>query len=110
MTAMKKAMRLLPVTLLAATVLAGLTLAQAQAPAPGSAAGGKLKAPAPKAAPIPPPAAGSLPASLVSKSPEPTYDEGTAQRISAAMLSYSAVEVRGGWPTIAQNAKVAPGA
>ena len=32
-------------------------------------------------------------------SPEPTFDEGTYQRISAAMLSYSAIEVRGGWPS-----------
>ena len=32
--------------------------------------------------------------------PHPTYDEGTARRISAAMLSYSTLEVRGGWPTL----------
>src|SRR5262249_25027016 len=41
---------------------------------------------------------------------EPTYDEGTAQRISAAMLSYSAIEVRGGWPTLPANANLKPGA
>ena len=30
-------------------------------------------------------------------------------RIAAAMLSYSAIEVRGGWPTLPANAKLAPG-
>jgi murein L,D-transpeptidase YcbB/YkuD len=33
-------------------------------------------------------------------SSEPTFDEGTYDRINAAMLSYSAIEVRGGWPTL----------
>ncbi|HWP14027.1 MAG TPA: L,D-transpeptidase family protein [Xanthobacteraceae bacterium] len=31
-------------------------------------------------------------------SPEPTFDEGTYNRINEALLSYSAIEVRGGWP------------
>ena len=31
-------------------------------------------------------------------SPEPTFDEGTYDRINQALLSYSAIEVRGGWP------------
>src|ERR1041385_1832614 len=42
--------------------------------------------------------------------PLPTLDEGTAQRMAATMLTYSASEVRGGWPTIPANAKLAPGA
>jgi murein L,D-transpeptidase YcbB/YkuD len=42
-------------------------------------------------------------------SPEPTFDEGTYDRINAAMLSYSALEVRGGWPTVAK-VNLAPGA
>jgi L,D-transpeptidase YcbB len=46
----------------------------------------------------------------VSKSPLPTFDEGTYQRISAAMLSYAAIEVRGGWPALPAGAKLAPGA
>jgi murein L,D-transpeptidase YcbB/YkuD len=46
----------------------------------------------------------------VSKSPLPTFDDGTYQRISAAMLSYAAIEVRGGWPTLPAGAKLAPGA
>ena len=36
-------------------------------------------------------------------SPEPTFDEGTYDRINAAMLSYAAIEVRGGWPTLAEG-------
>src|SRR5256885_5753802 len=31
-------------------------------------------------------------------SSEPTFDEGTYDRINEALLSYSAIEVRGGWP------------
>ena len=46
---------------------------------------------------------------LVSRSPLPTYDEGTYQRISAAMLSYATIEVRGGWPTLPAHAQLAPG-
>ncbi len=43
------------------------------------------------------------------KVPEPAVDEGTAQRMAAALLSYSAIEVRGGWPTVPASAKLAPG-
>ena len=35
-------------------------------------------------------------------SPEPTFDEGTYDRINEALLSYAAIEVRGGWPTLAK--------
>jgi murein L,D-transpeptidase YcbB/YkuD len=35
-------------------------------------------------------------------SPEPTFDEHAYDRINAAMLSYAALEVRGGWPQIAK--------
>jgi murein L,D-transpeptidase YcbB/YkuD len=74
------------------------------------------------------PAAGSNPAHVVPAKPavvastpearsaaalalshEPTYDEGTAQRIKEAALSYSDIAVRGGWPTIAADAKFAIG-
>lgn len=40
---------------------------------------------------------------------EPTFDEGTAQRIKDAALSYSDLAVRGGWPTIPADAKFALG-
>jgi L,D-transpeptidase YcbB len=35
-------------------------------------------------------------------SAEPTFDEHSYDRINAAMLSYSAIEVRGGWPAVAK--------
>ena len=35
-------------------------------------------------------------------SAEPTFDEGTYNRINEALLSYSAIEVRGGWPALAK--------
>ena len=35
-------------------------------------------------------------------SAEPTFDEGTYDRINEALLSYSAIEVRGGWPAVAK--------
>ena len=41
---------------------------------------------------------------------EPTYDEGTAQRIKEAALSYADIAVRGGWPAIPADAKFALGA
>ena len=40
---------------------------------------------------------------------EPTFDEGTAQRIKEAALSYSDLAVRGGWPMIPADAKFALG-
>jgi len=74
------------------------------------------------------PAAGSNPAHVVPAKPavvastpesrsaaalalshEPTYDEGTAQRIKEAALSYSDIAVRGGWPAIPADAKFAIG-
>jgi len=43
-------------------------------------------------------------------SSEPVFDEGTYQRIKEALLSYSAIQVRGGWPMLPADAKLAPGA
>jgi murein L,D-transpeptidase YcbB/YkuD len=40
---------------------------------------------------------------------EPTFDEGTAERIKEAALSYSDIAVRGGWPAIPADAKFAIG-
>jgi L,D-transpeptidase YcbB len=48
-------------------------------------------------------------AAALALSSEPTFDEGTAQRIRDAALSYSAIAVRGGWPTIPADAKFALG-
>ncbi len=89
--------RLAPLMLLAAAVLAGPALAQNGVPTP------KPKKPAA--------AQPAAPRAMVSASTVPTFDEGTAQRISAAMLSYSVLEVQGGWPALPPGvAKLAPGA
>jgi len=70
-------------------------------------------APAAHATPAKPAAAASTPesrsAAALALSHEPTYDEGSAQRIREAALSYSDISVRGGWPTIPADAKFALG-
>jgi murein L,D-transpeptidase YcbB/YkuD len=48
-------------------------------------------------------------AAALALSSEPTFDEGSAQRIREAALSYSAIAVRGGWPPIPADAKFALG-
>ena len=48
-------------------------------------------------------------AAALALSHEPTFDEGTAQRIRDAALSYSDLAVRGGWPVIPAEAKFALG-
>jgi len=48
-------------------------------------------------------------AAALALSHEPTFDEGTAQRIKEAALSYSDIAVRGGWPTIPADAKFSIG-
>ena len=48
-------------------------------------------------------------AAALALSHEPTFDEGSAQRIKDAALSYSDLAVRGGWPTIPADAKFALG-
>jgi hypothetical protein len=74
--------RLAPVTLLLAAALAAPALAQ----------GG------PKPAPTRVPT--QAPVLRMSQSPDPTFDEGTIQRMAAAMLSYTVLEVQGGWPML----------
>jgi L,D-transpeptidase YcbB len=60
-----------------------------------------------------PAAAASTPesrsAAALALSHEPTFDEGTAQRIKEAALSYSDLAVRGGWPAIPAEAKFVVG-
>src|ERR1700709_1537659 len=66
-------------------------------------------APAAHAAPAKPAVATSTPesrsAAALALSHEPTFDEGSAQRIREAALSYSDLAVRGGWPVISADAK-----
>jgi murein L,D-transpeptidase YcbB/YkuD len=49
-------------------------------------------------------------AAALALSHEPTFDEGTAQRIRDAALSYADIAVRGGWPTIPADATFTFGA
>ena len=68
--------------------------------------------PAPHTAAVKPAAAStpeSRSATALALSHEPTFDEGTAQRIRDAALSYSDLAVRGGWPAIPGDAKFAIG-
>jgi len=88
---------------------AGTALAQAK-PAGAAPAGA---APAVHATPAKPAApsstAESRSAAVLALQHDPTYDEGSAQRIREAALSYSDVAVRGGWPVIPSEAKFAAG-
>jgi L,D-transpeptidase YcbB len=49
-------------------------------------------------------------AAALALSADPVFDEGTYQRIKETLLGYAAIQVRGGWPTIPADAKLAPGA
>jgi len=93
--------RVVPSTLFAAALMVAPALAQTQ-PKAQPKAPTTAQAPANPAAPVQ-----SVPSPA--KAPEPAVDEGTAQRMAAALLSYSAIEVRGGWPIVPASAKLAPG-
>ncbi len=49
-------------------------------------------------------------AAALALSTDPVFDEGTYQRIKETLLSYSAIQVRGGWPSLPADANLAPGA
>jgi L,D-transpeptidase YcbB len=104
-----------------ATMLAAVP-AFGQSPAPAGPATAPLpaKSAAPAGAANPAHVTSAKPAAIASTpesrsaaalalSHEPTFDEGTAQRIREAALSYSDVAVRGGWPAIPADAKFALG-
>src|SRR5579871_5573161 len=80
-------------------------------PTPSPAAA--ISSPAPHATAAKPAAAASTPesrsAAALAISDQPTFDEGTAQRIKEAALSYGDLAVRGGWPMIPADAKFALG-
>ena len=48
-------------------------------------------------------------AAALALSADPVFDEGTYERIKQALLSYSAIQVRGGWPALPADAKLFPG-
>jgi murein L,D-transpeptidase YcbB/YkuD len=90
----------------AGSAASGATAAPAKPATAGSGAN-PAHATAAKAAPASTPE--SRTAAALALSHEPTYDEGTAQRIREAALSYSDIAVRGGWPPIPSDAKFAIG-
>ncbi len=102
--------------------IAGVMLALAAGPAPGQTAGQPLVTVKPRASSAKPPnparprpavKPASTPegrsAAALALSAEPVFDEGTYQRIKEALLSYSAIQVRGGWPSLPADAQLAPG-
>jgi murein L,D-transpeptidase YcbB/YkuD len=102
---LRRSRALVGLALLLASACGGTAFAQSVNPA--AAPTPKPKPQAAQGAPSEP----GLPVlAHISSSPVPTLDEGTAQRMAAAMLTYSALEVRGGWPTLPATAKLGPGA
>ncbi len=96
-------------------IIAGIAIAVAAAPAlaqtaqPAAAAKPALAKPVPAVAkPVSTPESRS--AAELALSSDPVFDEGTFQRIKEVLLSYAAIEVRGGWPVLPATAKLAPGA
>src|SRR4029077_10743526 len=104
-------MRRMTIAAIATMLASAPALGQSANPAapaqPKPAAANPARVAAPKAAPASTPESRS--AAALALSHEPTFDEGTAQRIKEAALSYSDLAVRGGWPTIPADAKFALG-
>ena len=99
---------------MAAMLVAAPAFGQGIGPAAGQGAGSSAgtaavahAAQAKPAAPVSTPEQRS--AAALALSHEPTFDEGSAQRIREAALSYSDLAVRGGWPAIPADAKFALG-
>jgi murein L,D-transpeptidase YcbB/YkuD len=108
---------------LASTLLTGPALAQVPSqrplpplsvPAKPQPLPGRSATPARSAAQTGKAAAPSTPearsAAELALSSEPVFDDGTYLRIKQTLLSYSDIEVRGGWPILPADAKLAPGA
>ena len=74
--------------------------------APAKAQGTAAK---PRPAAKPPSTPESRSAAALALSADPVFDEGTYQRIKEALLSYAAIQVRGGWPTLPADGKLEPG-
>jgi murein L,D-transpeptidase YcbB/YkuD len=95
-------------------LIAGVILAAAS----GSALAQGVATPAKPAVAAKPPQAAVKPASTpesrsaaeLALSSDPVFDEGTYQRIKEALLFYSDIQVRGGWPMLPADAKLTPGA
>ena len=79
------------------------------APAPVAAPKRPAAAPVAKAAPKAAPKSAPRTVASMSSSPEPTYDEGTRERMVGALQRYSLIEAGGGWPTVQASVKFVPG-
>ena len=49
-------------------------------------------------------------AAALALSADPVFDDGTYLRVKQTLLSYSDIDVRGGWPIVPADVKLAPGA
>ena len=78
------------------------------APAAAAAKPAHPSAKTPRAAAKAPSTPESRSAAALALSSEPVFDEGTYQRIKEALFSYSAIQVRGGWPALPADAKLTP--
>jgi len=99
---------------IAAFTTAALLLALAATPSLAQNAASRAPKPPAAAKPAQPPKPVSTPeqrsAEELSLTSEPVFDDGTYKRIKDTLLSYSAIQVRGGWPEIPADAKLEPGA
>jgi L,D-transpeptidase YcbB len=77
-------------------------------PQPAQAKAQPAPAKPPKAAAKPASTPESRSAAALALSSEPVFDDGTYQRIKEALLSYADIQVRGGWPSLPADAKLAP--
>jgi L,D-transpeptidase YcbB len=94
-------MRIMTIVAIASMLASAPALAEdaGTVPAPAKSAAAKPAASTPE----------SRSAAALALSHEPTFDEGTAERIKEAAFSYSDLAVRGGWPMIPTEAKFAIG-
>ena len=79
-------------------------------PKPAVAVKPPIAAKPPQAAVKPASTPESRSAAALALSSDPVFDEGTFQRIKEALLFYSDIQVRGGWPMLPADAKFEPGA
>src|ERR1700722_17167005 len=98
------------------TLIAGAIFVLAAGPVAAQVGGAPLAAkrvPAKAAAAAKPAKAASTPemrsAAELALSSDPVFDDGTYQRIKETLLSYSDIQVRGGWPALPADAKLVPG-
>ena len=106
----KVSMRSAMLAVLAAGLMAGPALAQSSSPSPKPKAKAKTETKSDIKSETKTAKKSLTGAARISNSPLPSYDNDTARRISATMLSYSTLEVRGGWPTLPPDVmKLAPG-